>query len=120
MLNRTAASGTLVSAVIGIAYWTAVSGLLKGGEPWDAAAYWTVVYPVALLISILLGAWRPKLAWLWGAIIVFAQVPVVIAVSGIGPLLLAGLVYAAVLSLPAMLVAWLGGVIRSRMLRERR
>ena len=71
----------------------------------DAAAYWTLVYPGALLLSAILGFAMPVRAWLWGPIVVFAQVPVVIAVAGAGPLLLAGVLYAAVLSIPAALVS---------------
>lgn len=102
-----------LSTLVGLVYWGAVSWWL-GGEPWDAAAYWTVVYPGALLLSAALGIAMPVQAWRWGALVVFAQVPVVIVVSGTGPLLLAGVLYAAVLSIPAALVSASAGWIRRR------
>lgn len=115
MTNRPVIFGTCMSAIVGLAYWAAVSGMLGGGEPWDAAAYWTLMYPGALLLAAMLGIAMPTRAWLWGPIVVFAQVPVVVAVSGAGPLLLAGVVYAAVLSIPAALVSGVAGWIRRRM-----
>lgn len=87
---------------------------------WDAPAYWSLAYPGALLVSAVLGVAMPARAWLWGPIVVFAQVPVVIAVSGAGPLLLAGLLYAAVLSIPAALVSASAAWARGRMRRTTR
>ncbi|MDR6989945.1 hypothetical protein [Luteimonas sp. 3794] len=115
MTNRPVLFGAGISAIVGIAYWAAVSGMSGGGEPWDADAFWTLVYPGALLLSAILGVAMPRRAWLWGLIAVFVQVPVVIAVSGAGPLLLAGVLYAAVLSIPAALVSGAAGWIRRRM-----
>lgn len=118
MTRRSVALGACIAAVIGIAYWAVASAMAGGDEPWDAPAYWTLAYPGALLVSAVLGVTMPGRAWLWGLIVVFAQVPVVIAVSGAGPLLMAGLLYAAVLSLPAALVsagaAWARRRMRNR------
>lgn len=115
MTSRSVLLGALISAIVGIAYWAAVSGMLGGGEPWDASAYWTLAYPGALLLSAVLGFAMPVRAWVWGVIVVFAQVPVVVAVSGAGPLLLAGVLYAAVLAIPAALVSGIAGWTRRRM-----
>jgi len=117
MTSRPAVFGACIAAIVGVGYWATVSGVLGGGEPWDAAAYWTLVYPGALLLSAILGFAMPVRAWLWGIIVVFAQVPVVVAVSGAGPLLIAGVLYAAVLSIPAALVSGGSGWIRRRMRR---
>lgn len=103
-----------LAAVAGLAYWALVSALSGGGEPWDAARFWTVAFPGALALSALLGAVAPARAWAWGAIVMLAQVPVVVAVSGAGPLLIAGLLYAAALALPAALVSWASGALRGR------
>ncbi|MCC7634997.1 hypothetical protein [Stenotrophomonas rhizophila] len=43
------------------------------------------------------------------------QVPVVAVASGFGPLLLAGLVYAMVLAVPAMAIAAAAGALRRRL-----
>lgn len=115
MTSRPVLFGACIAAIVGVAYWAIVSGALGGGEPWDAAAYWTLVYPGALLLSAILGFAMAVRAWLWGPIVVFAQVPVVIVVAGAGPLLIAGMLYAAGLSIPAALVSGVAGAIRRRM-----
>ena len=120
MTNRSVAFAAGSAAVIGIAYWAVASGMTGGGEPWDAPAYWTLAYPGALLVSAMLGFAMPARAWLCGLIVVFAQVPVVIAVAGAGPLLMAGLLYAAALSLPAALVSAFAGRVGRRMRRTPR
>lgn len=114
MKNRSVAFGACIAAAIGIAYWSVASGMAGGGEPWDAPAYWTLAYPGALLLSAVLGFAMPTRAWLWGPIVVFAQVAVVIALAGVGPLLIAGALYAAVLSIPAALISGGAGWIRRR------
>ena len=103
-----------IASLCGLAYWGLVSMAIDGGEPWDAGHYWTLWYPGALLLAAALGFARPDRAWAWGLIVLLAQVPVVAIVSGVGPLLLAGLVYASVLSIPAMLLSWGGGWLRRR------
>ena len=104
-----------VTLKVGVVFWVLVAWRTPGGEPWDAPAFWTVVYPIALAIAAVLGACFPRKAWLWGLLLMALQVPVVAVVSGVGPLLLAGLVYALVLALPAMAIAWASGLLRKRL-----
>jgi hypothetical protein len=56
----------------------------------------------------------PKRNWLSGAIVMLAQVPYVMTTSGAGALLAVGVLYALVLSIPAMALGWGAGVIRRR------
>ncbi|SFP86892.1 hypothetical protein [Sphingomonas rubra] len=104
----------MAALLLGIAYWWAVGRSSGVAEPWDAPSYWSVGYPGALVLAALLGWWWPRRAWALGAIVVLAQLPVVIASSGVGPLLALGALYAGVLALPAMAVAALAGRIRAR------
>ena len=78
-------------------------------------AFGTVAFPGALALSALLGALAPSRAWAWGGIVMMAQVPVVIVIAGPGPLVIAGLLYAAVLAVPAALVSWGSGALRERL-----
>ncbi|UNK43084.1 hypothetical protein MNO14_03000 [Luteimonas sp. S4-F44] len=103
------------AAVAGLGLWSAVSLSMGGGEPWDASRYWTLACPAALALSLALGLAFPMRAWRWGAAVMLAQVPVVVAVSGIGPLLAAGVVYAVVLAVPAMLASAIGGWCRRKL-----
>jgi len=109
-----------VSLKTGLLFWFIVALNTHGGEPWDAGSFWSVIYPLALLTSAALGFAFPGRAWLWGLVVMLAQVPVVVLMSGMGPLLLAGLVYATVLAVPAVAVSWLAGLARTRMGRPRR
>ena len=111
--NLLAASA--VTLKVGVVFWLLVAWRTPGGEPWDAPAFWTVVYPIALGIAAILGACFPRRAWLWALLLMVLQVPVVAVVSGFGPLLLAGLVYALVLALPAMVVAGAADALRRRL-----
>ncbi|MEN5062427.1 hypothetical protein [Luteimonas sp. TWI1416] len=105
-----------IAAIAGLALWSVVSLSSGGIEPWDAARYWTLACPAALLLSLALGIAFPVRGWVWGAVVMLAQLPVVIAVSGIGPLLAAGVVYTVLLALPAMLASAIGGWWRRRLL----
>ncbi|MHC5148352.1 hypothetical protein [Stenotrophomonas rhizophila] len=111
--NSIAASA--VTLKVGVVFWVLVAWRTPGGEPWDAPAFWTVVYPLALAIAAVLGAYFPRKAWLWGLLLMVLQVPVVAVMSGVGPLLLAGVVYALVLALPAMAIAAVAGALRRRL-----
>ena len=111
--NLLAASA--VTLKVGVVFWGLAAWRTPGGEPWDAPAFWTVVYPIALVIAAVLGACFPRHAWLWGLLLMLLQVPVVAVMSGVGPLLLAGLVYALVLAVPAMAIAAAAGALRRRL-----
>lgn len=116
-ITGTFLAASAVTLKVGVVFWLLVSWRTPGGEPWDAPAFYTVVYPIALAIAALLGACFPRHAWLWGLLLMALQVPVVAVMSGIGPLLLAGLVYALVLAVPAMAVAVAAGALRGRLQR---
>lgn len=108
-------AATAVTLKVGVVFWMLVAWRTPGGEPWDAPAFWTVAYPIALAIAAVLGACFPRKAWLWGLLLIALQVPVVAVMSGVGPLLLAGVVYALVLALPAMAIAAAAGALRRRL-----
>jgi hypothetical protein len=100
---------------VGVVFWVLVAWRTPGAEPWDAPAFWTVVYPIALGIAAVLGACFPRRAWLWGLLLLALQVPVVAVKSGVGSLLLVGVVYALVLAVPAMAIAAGAGALRCRL-----
>lgn len=107
-------TGAVLATVSGLAYWAMVSAASGGIEPWDAPRFWTLVLPGALALGALLGALAPARAWAWGVIVMSAQIPVVAVVAAPGPLLAAGVLYVAVLSVPAALVSWLAAALRTR------
>ena len=99
----------MVTCTVSLAFW-AVASLLAGvEEPWDAASFWTFIYPAALGLSAGLGFMLARYQWTAGAIVMFAQIPVVMASSSVSSLLGAGVVYAAILSIPAIALSWFAG-----------
>lgn len=104
----------LTALIGGLAYWQIVVLASGAREPWDASNYWTVLYPLAILICAGLGYAFRRRAWLTGGLFVFAQLPVMVAHAGTGPLIWAGLLLLALLSIPAGVAAWLAGRFRDR------
>lgn len=102
----------ILISIVCIIFWATVSWLSGTAEPWDAAGYWTTVYPVALVLSAILGAIFLRFSLIAGAIVMFAQLPVVVVSPGVSPLLAAGVMYVALLSIPAMMISWLSGRLR--------
>jgi hypothetical protein len=105
----------MVVLILSLAFW-AVASLSAGvAEPWDAESFWRLMYPGALALSAVAGLLFPQRSMVWGAVVMFAQIPLVMLFSGAGPLLAVGVLYAAVLSVPAMALSWLAGVARRRL-----
>ena len=104
----------IASLVAGVVCWTAVSMIFRVREPWDADEYWTVAYPLALLLTAVLGFAFPARAWTASAIFIFAQLIVVIVRSEMGPLIGVGLLILGLLSVPAGMTALAGAYLRRR------
>lgn len=103
----------LAVSLVGLAYWASVSALTGEKEPWDASEYWTVAYPASLVLAALAGSLLRANAWLWGALITLAQLPVMIVNNGWGPLLwTVGFGFLFLLTIPAMAVSWLASRVR--------
>jgi len=94
----------LAALLAGIVLWGGVSLILDVAEPWDSPGYWPA-YLIALALSFAFGHFGRSRAWLSGVLLVFAQIPVMLLQSGPGPLLAVGVMYLAILSLPAALIA---------------
>ena len=102
----------ITTCVVSLFFWTVVSAVTGAEEPWDLASYWTIIYPAALALSVILGTVLKSSQWSAGAVVMLSQIPVVLAISGISPLLGIGVIYAAVLSIPAITLSWLAGKLR--------
>jgi hypothetical protein len=107
MLDKSATIG--IAIVVGVALELGV-GLLTGRrEAWDSGAYWTVGLPFAAVAALAIGCLSRRRNWFWAILIVPAQATTMMVksgeVSGLWPL---AMVFAAVLSLPFVAVAWIG------------
>jgi len=105
----------LIAAVVGAALWVAVSMMSGRGEAWDSSAYWALAYPLAILVSALLGYFYPERTWRWPLVLFAAQfVAMVVRSSELGGLWPLGLVMFGILSLPAVLAARLAARLGRR------
>ncbi len=112
-MSRVVVWGLVLAVSLG--FWIAVSMITGTREPWDAAGFWTIIYPAGLVLSAVLGLIPTRLQWAVGAVVMFAQVPVVMLASEASGLLAAGIVYAAILSIPAIILSWFSGRARRRL-----
>ena len=89
----------------GAILWSLAAIAAGGREVWDVGLYWTAAYPAALLTGGGLAAMFPHRPWRWPLVMMFAQMPVMIAFGSGFSLLPLGLALLAILSLPGMAIA---------------
>jgi hypothetical protein len=105
----------VIAIIGGISLWLLTSLISGRAEAWDAPMYWTVTYPLAILLAGVLGYRAPWRAWRWGLVVMLVQAPVLMLTSGSSMNLLPlGLALFAILSLPAIAMARFGAKIRGR------
>ena len=102
-----------VLAVVSVLYWLLVSRVSGAKEPWDAAGYWLIWYPGSLILSAFGGFAFGRRGWSAGAIVTVAQLPVMLVNTGFGGLLIVGVVFLAVLAVPAVMLSALLGRLRA-------
>lgn len=100
--------------VLGICFWLLVCAVAGVREPWDAAHYWTLVYPASILIGGLAGLALGKKGWLAGVALTLAQLPVILAFTGVNTMSLLALLLLCLLAVPAALVSFLTGWLGTR------
>ena len=107
----------LITSITGLLFWIAVVVASGKREPWDGEAYWMLYLPLAILLAFGFGMIFPERPWRWALAIMLAQAPVMVAGgSGLG-LLPLGIILLLLLSLPAILAAWIGAGIRGWLVR---
>lgn len=103
----------LVGILIGIVYWSAFSALVATNEPWDGAYYWSAAYPGSMILAIALGFVFRRRAWITGLSLTFAQLPIMLANTGIGSLVVFAVVLLGILSIPLILAAAMTSICQS-------
>jgi len=106
-MSRTTAIALVSAIVLGLALWTAAALLGHRAEPWDAPSYWTIAYPAAAILAGALGFAFPQRPWRWALVLMFMQLPVMIAGGSDFSLLPMGLILMAALALPGIGLAYL-------------
>ena len=108
----------IVLLACSLLYWSLVGRSAGVAEPWDAAAYWRLCYPLSLVLAGGAGLVFRARGWMAGAIVTFAQLPVMAWNGGWGNLWGVGVLFLAMLAIPAMAVSagtgWLAIRLRGR------
>jgi hypothetical protein len=112
-MQRDATAIAYTAALLaGTVLWSVTAALAGRREPWDWAGYWTVAYPLALLLAAVLGYAFPTRPWRWAVALMFTQAAVMAAHGAGLSLLPLGLALLAILALPAVVLARLGARLR--------
>jgi hypothetical protein len=98
----------------GVLLWTITAVATRRVEPWDAGAYWTTAYPLAIALAGVLGYCYPQRPWRWAVAVVFMQVPVMILRGAGFGLLPLGVLLLAVLCVPPIVSATVAARLRQR------
>jgi hypothetical protein len=108
MNNRNIFIPVTLAIVAGATLWLVSSVLTGKHEAWDAALYWSVFYPAAILISAVLGYTYPDRSWRWALILFESQALAMGIHNGeLGNLWPLGMVLFAVIAFPAVIAATL-------------
>ena len=105
---------TAALCLLGGLYWQVICQVTGVREPWDAGNYWTLWYPVSLALSGVAGWLCRGHSWSAGALLTFAQLPIMWINNGTGPLWVVGVLYLCVLAVPAITISALTGWFADR------
>ena len=100
----------LITTVIGLLYWMAYSTIVATEEPWDGLHYWSVAYPGSMVIAAVIGLVFRRRAWITGLSLTFAQLPIILIHSSIGPFALVAVAFLTVLAIPMIFAASLPSI----------
>lgn len=104
----------LALLIVGGVYWQVVCQATGTREPWDAATYWSLWYPLSFALSAVAGYLLKEDGWLAGGMLIFAQLPIMWLNNGTGPLFAVGLLFMCVLAIPAVAISLLTGLFAMR------
>ena len=103
-----------IAIVGGALLWLAATLISGRREAWDSSLYWTVAYPLSIVLAGWLGYRYPKKPWRWGLSVLLAQAVVLAFAGGDYGMLPLGLILFAILSLPAIGLACAGARFATR------
>lgn len=103
----------LAAVGCGAVIWLLIVRATGRREAWDSGLYFSVGLPVVCLISMAFAIFEPKRSWRWGVLPVVGQFVWMLLSEGPGNLLPLGVIVFAMLSVPSIVTAWLGAIIRT-------
>lgn len=102
MNDRTVKIAYMLAIIGGAVLWQATAMISGKAEAWDASSYWTVTYPLSIILSGWLGYQFPEKPWRWGFSVMFGQAGMMILSNSDYSLLPLGLILFSLLALPAV------------------
>lgn len=108
MQRMKARTALMIAAALGVALELVISGFSETAEAWDSSVYWNLGYPSAVILCGLLGYCSPRHWLAHGPILLGAQWVTMAVGNDPGPLMFAGLFFAAALSVPCVVAGWVG------------
>lgn len=113
-MERETKTACVITVLTGAAIWLVIEKLGHRREAWDCALYFKAGIPLAVLAAAVAGAIQPARPWRWGLLVLFSQAGVAFIQNPTGNLMPLGLIVFAVLSIPAIMTAYLGAWIFGR------
>jgi hypothetical protein len=94
---------------VGFGGWVEVSNISGRREAWDSPIYFSIFFPLLLLLSAILGYLAPDRPWRWGMCMAAGQALIIFALNPGGSLLPLGLIMfgilGGVIGIPAIFTA---------------
>ena len=91
----------MLAIIGGAVLWQATAMISGKTEAWDTSSYWTVTYPLSIILNGWLGYQFPEKPWRWGFSVMFGQAGMMILSNSDYSLLPLGLILFGLLALPA-------------------
>lgn len=96
----------LASIAAGVALFVLTAVFTNKREPWDSSLYWSASYPLAIVVSAVLGYRYPERSWRWPLWLFESQfIAMCIRNGELGNLWPMGMVMFGIIALPAILAA---------------
>lgn len=92
----------MLAIIGGAVLWQATAIISGKAEAWDASSYWTVTYPLSIILTGWLGYQFPEKPWRWGFYVMFGQAGMMMLSNSDYSLLPLGLILFGLLALPAV------------------
>lgn len=105
-----------MAIISGMGLWFWASQASGRREPWDDATYWTVAYPIAVVLSGILGFMFVERPWRWALTLFLAQFAAMTIRNGeLGNMWPMGLMLLVVLSVPGMALGKFAARLRGKL-----
>lgn len=103
-----------IAIIGGIVLWLATMAIGGKREAWDSGLYWSVAYPLAIVLAAWLGYRFSERPWRWALAIMLAQALTLAATAASFGLLPLGMIVFSILALPLIAAAVLAARLRRR------